>query len=619
MGQLLDRIDSPEDLQGLTLPELNTLCGEIRQKIIETVSQNGGHLASNLGVVELTVALHTVFRMPEDQIVWDVGHQAYTHKILCGRRKQIETIRTQGGLSGYPNRAESQYDTFNVGHSSTSISAALGIAAAKKLRNESGYVVAVIGDGALSGGLAYEGLNNAGRFNKNFIVILNDNKMSISRNVGSMARYLARIRTKPGYQKAKGNIEHTLEKIPVVGSMMRDRIRKWKAVLKKILYGSTIFEDLGFHYYGPFDGHNLSQLLDVLENAKSIPKPVLLHVITSKGKGYPFAERHPGAFHGISAFDIETGQTSSSGKSFSDSFGECLCRMARKEPRICAITAAMQLGTGLAGFRQEFPNRFFDVGIAEEHAVTFAGGLSSQGMIPVFAVYSTFLQRAFDQVIHDAALQRLKVVLAIDRAGIVGEDGETHQGIFDVPFLSSVPHTVIYAPSFYDELEEDLYRALYEEENTVAAVRYPRGKELFRPVDFTGGKKDFDWYGDPQAHILLVTYGRLFSFACLAAQRLREEGISVRILKLRKIHPLVPEAVKDAAAMEKIFFFEEGIESGGVGENFRCLLDDAGFSGEYRLRGIHDFVKQASMAQSLHSLGLDDDGMVNMIVSECGK
>lgn len=619
MGQLLDRINSPEDLRELTLPELNALCGEIRQKIIETVSQNGGHLASNLGVVELTVALHRVFQMPEDQIVWDVGHQAYTHKILCGRRDQIGTIRTQGGLSGYPNRSESRYDSFNVGHSSTSISAALGIAAAKKLKGDPGYVVAVIGDGALSGGLAYEGLNNAGRFNKNFIVILNDNKMSISRNVGSMARYLAKIRTEPGYQRAKGNVEHTLERIPLIGRPVRDGIRKGKAVLKQILYNSTIFEDLGFHYYGPFDGHDLPQLLEVLENTKSIPKPVLLHVITSKGKGYPFAERHPGTFHGVSGFDIETGQAPPSGKSFSDVFGETLCKLARSDPRICAITAAMQLGTGLTGFRQEFSNRFYDVGIAEEHAVTFAGGLSSQGMIPVFAVYSTFLQRAFDQVIHDAALQRLKVVLAVDRAGIVGEDGETHQGIFDVPFLNSVPGTVVYAPSFYEELETDLRRALYEDEGHVTVVRYPRGKQLFCPEGFSAGREAFSWYGDPAAKILIATYGRLFSFACQAAEKLREKGIAVRVLKLNRICPIDPQAVEAAAGAERIFFFEEGIETGGTGEIFRCLLDGAGFSGQYRLRGIRGFVKQASMMQSLAELGLDDAGMVNMIVSECGK
>ena len=375
MKQLLDRINTPEDLRRLTLPELDALCEEIRQEIIRTVSTNGGHLASNLGVVELTVALHYVFRMPEDQIVWDVGHQAYTHKILSGRKDRLDTIRTKGGLSGYPNRSESEYDSFNVGHSSTSISAALGIAVAKKLKNDPGHVVAVIGDGALSGGLAYEGLNNAGRFNKNFIVVLNDNKMSISRNVGSMARYLAHIRTKPGYQKVKGNVEHTLDGIPLLGKSLRSAIRKSKSAVKQMLYNSTIFEDMGFNYYGPFDGHDLRQLLDVLENAKNISKPVLLHVVTSKGKGYSFAERHPGTFHGISSFDIRTGQTSASGKSFSDTFGECLCGIARKDPRICAITAAMQLGTGLTAFRQEFPSRFFDVGIAEEHAVTFAGGL----------------------------------------------------------------------------------------------------------------------------------------------------------------------------------------------------------------------------------------------------
>ena len=619
MKQLLDRINTPEDLRRLTLPELDALCEEIRQEIIRTVSTNGGHLASNLGVVELTVALHYVFRMPEDQIVWDVGHQAYTHKILSGRKDRLDTIRTKGGLSGYPNRSESEYDSFNVGHSSTSISAALGIAVAKKLKNDPGHVVAVIGDGALSGGLAYEGLNNAGRFNKNFIVVLNDNKMSISRNVGSMARYLAHIRTKPGYQKVKGNVEHTLDGIPLLGKSLRSAIRKSKSAVKQMLYNSTIFEDMGFNYYGPFDGHDLRQLLDVLENAKNISKPVLLHVVTSKGKGYSFAERHPGTFHGISSFDIRTGQTSASGKSFSDTFGECLCGIARKDPRICAITAAMQLGTGLTAFRQEFPSRFFDVGIAEEHAVTFAGGLSSQGMLPIFAVYSTFLQRAFDQVIHDAALQRLKVVLAIDRAGIVGEDGETHQGIFDVSFLNSVPDVVVYSPSFYEELEIDLRLALYSEKNTVAAVRYPRGKQLFKPKEFVVTGEAYDWYGDLAADTVIVTYGRLFSFACLALEKLQEAGIRAGVLKLNRIRPLDAKAVEEAGKKQHIFFFEEGIEEGGVGEIFRCALDRVGFSGTYCLRAIRGFVKQATMQQSLADLGLDTDGMINMIVSECGK
>ncbi len=619
MGRLLDQINSPEDMKDFTLEELNLLCGEIRQKIIETVSANGGHLASNLGVVELTVALHKVFHVPEDQIVWDVGHQCYTHKILTGRREQIETIRTQNGLSGYPNHQESEFDPFNSGHSSTSISVALGLANAKKFKNDPGHVVAVIGDGALTGGLAYEGLNNAGRFHKNFIVILNDNKMSISRNVGSMARYLAYIRTKPGYLKMKGNVENTLNWLPVMGKPLHRVLKKSKSILKQILYNSTIFEDMGFAYYGPFDGHDVGNLLDVLENAKKIDHPVLIHVLTSKGKGYPFAEKNPGAFHGISSFDVKTGETGSSGSSFSDVFGADICRYAKEDPSICAITAAMQLGTGLSPFKKDFPDRFFDVGIAEEHAITFAGGLAAGGMLPVCAIYSTFLQRSYDQIIHDAALQNLHLVLAVDRAGVVGEDGETHQGIFDVPFLNTIPNVSIYAPAFYDELHSMLQTALYREKGVVA-VRYPRGKQLYKPAGFSCSSEAYSLWGEETAPICIVTYGRTFSFACLAVEKLREKGISARVLKLNRIKPIPQKAVIEAINAQTVFFFEESILQGGTGEQFGFLLSQGGFSGKYHLSGIDGcFVKQASMQQTLAGLGLDAGGIYKTIVTECGE
>ncbi|MBW7573748.1 1-deoxy-D-xylulose-5-phosphate synthase [Caproiciproducens faecalis] len=618
MDNLLNTINSPEDLQKLSLDELYELCDEIREKIIKTVSNNGGHLASNLGVVELTVALHRVFSSKDDKIVWDVGHQAYTHKILTGRRDSIATIRTKDGLSGYPNRMESEYDAFNVGHSSTSISAAFGIANAKLLSGEPGHVISLIGDGALTGGLAYEGLNNAGRFKKNFIVILNDNKMSISRNVGSMARYLAHIRTKPGYFKAKGNIESALNRLPHVGKPLHHFLSKSKAALKQILYNSTIFEDMGFYYYGPFDGHDLGKLIDVLENAKNINHPVLLHVLTCKGKGYPFAEQNPGAFHGISSFDIKTGKTAPAGENFSSVFGNNLCALANKDERICAITAAMQMGTGLVGFAKQFPGRFFDVGIAEEHAVTFAGGLAAGGMLPVCAIYSTFLQRGYDQIIHDAAIQRVKVTFAIDRAGVVGDDGETHQGIFDAAFLNTVPNITVYSPAFYDELYTSFQKALYECEG-VSAVRYPRGKPMFKPFDFVSTGKAYDTYGQNGADLVIVTYGRLFSFACKALSSLRESGISVRIIKLNRITPVDTDVVAEAAAAGNIFFFEEGIQQGGIGEHFSFLLAQSGYRGEFRLRAITNFVPHATMLQSLSSLGLDDKGMVNMILTEYKK
>lgn len=618
MDNLLNKIDSPEDLRGLSLSELNELCGEIREKIIQTVSNNGGHLASNLGVVELTVALHRVFGSIEDKVVWDVGHQAYTHKILTGRRDRISTIRTQGGLSGYPNRSESDYDAFNAGHSSTSISVALGLANAKLLKGDPGHVIAIIGDGALTGGLAYEGLNNAGRFPKNLVVILNDNKMSISRNVGSIARYLAHIRTKPGYFKVKGNVETFVDHVPLIGKPIHHMLSKSKTALKQVLYDNTIFEDMGFYYYGPFDGHDLKKLVDVLENTRNIDHPVLLHVLTRKGKGYPFAEQNPGFFHAISSFDIETGKSESSSENFSSVFGNHICTLASHDDKICAITAAMQFGTGLTGFAKQFPTRFFDTGIAEEHAVTFAGGLAAGGLLPICAIYSTFLQRGYDQIIHDAAIQRVKVIFAVDRAGVVGEDGETHQGIFDVAFFNSIPNVTVYSPAYYDELYYDFDQALYHCDG-VAAIRYPRGKQLFRPFDFESSCKAFGTYGDEDAEIAIVTYGRLFSFACKALAALKEKGIPVRIVKLNRIKPVDPDAVACAAKAKSIFFFEEGIEQGGTGEHFSYLLNRNNFHGRFYLHGIKNFVPHATMQQSLEDLGLNERGMVNLIVTEYEK
>ncbi|WP_283607466.1 1-deoxy-D-xylulose-5-phosphate synthase [Faecalispora anaeroviscerum] len=619
MGKILDCIESPRDLRSLTTDELNVLCREIRQEIIRTVAKNGGHLASNLGVVELTVALHYVFDVPFDHIVWDVGHQSYTHKILTGRKDQLHTIRTQGGLSGYPNPKESDCDPFHAGHSSTSISVALGLASAKNLHNDPGHVVAVIGDGALTGGLAYEGLNNAGRFPKNFIVILNDNKMSISKNVGSIARYLAHIRTQPGYLKAKGTVAGILDHLPVLGDPISNVLEKSKTLLKQALYKGTLFEDMGFAYYGPYDGHDVEQLISVLQSAKEINRPVLLHVITAKGKGYSFAEKNPDAFHGVPCFDIKTGESQASGENFSKVFGKCLCAMAKKDDRLCAITAAMESGTGLAGFHKAFPDRFFDVGIAEEHAVTFAGGLAAGGMLPVFAVYSSFLQRSIDQVIHDAALQNLKVTLAIDRAGVVGEDGETHQGLFDVSLLSAIPNMTIFSPAYHAELELFLHQAIYECPG-VTAVRYPRGGQLYQPEDFTVSGHSFDEYGDRESPVALVTYGRLFSMACLAAKKLRQEGVPVRIIKLNRIHPVDPQAVEACMGAQHTFFFEEGIRQGGVGEHFLYLMYQKNYAGKTTLQAVENrFVKQATMRQSLAELQLDSESMKNSIQTEYQK
>jgi 1-deoxy-D-xylulose-5-phosphate synthase len=618
MSNLLQSISSPKDLQRFSLAQMSQLCAEIREQIIQTVSTNGGHLASNLGVVELTVALHRVFKSPEDRIVWDVGHQSYAHKMLTGRGDRIGTIRTRGGISGFPNRMESPHDPLTSGHSSTSISAALGIFEAKELKGEPGHVVAVIGDGALTGGLAYEGMNNAGRLHKNFIVVLNDNKMSISRNVGSMARYLARIRTKPSYFKIKGNIENILDHIPGVGRPFRHALTKSKSVLKQLLYNSTIFEDMGFYYYGPFDGHDTGKLIEVFSNVKSIQHPVLIHVLTRKGKGYSFAEENPKAFHGISSFDVKTGKPfkSSGTGSFSSVFGKKLCSLASEDERICAITAAMQEGTGLTAFSEKFPERFFDTGIAEEHAITFAGGLACGGMLPVFAVYSSFLQRGYDQLIHDVALQGTKVVLAVDRAGIVGEDGETHQGIFDTAFLKTIPGITIYSPAYYDELQSCLWQALYDCDG-LAAVRYPRGEQFFHPFDFHSSHKAYDLYGKESADTVLVTYGRLFSNACQALTSLKEKGLDVRILKLNRIFPIDSEAVRNVLNAKTVFFFEEGIAQGGIGECFSYLLSQASYTGEFYLRAINGFVMHETMLQALEELGLSAGGMAKMIASEC--
>lgn len=618
MSGLLDKVKFPEDLKGLSSEQLKQLCSEIRTKIIHTVSENGGHLASNLGVVELTVALHRAFNSEKDRIVWDVGHQAYTHKILTGRGDRLSSIRTKDGLSGFPNRIESSYDPFTCGHSSTSISSALGLAKAKELTHEGGYVVAVIGDGALTGGLAYEGLNNAGRLKTNFIVVLNDNSMSISRNVGSMARYLAKIRTKPSYFRIKGRVERVLDHIPLIGKPLHHLLTRLKSVVKQILYNNTIFEDMGFYYYGPFDGHDLDKMVEVFNNVKSINHPVLLHVVTKKGRGYTFAEHNPGAFHGVPKFNIATGKSLSSELNFSSIFGQTLCNFAEHDDRICGITAAMQSGTGLTNFAKKHPDRFFDTGIAEEHAVTFCGGLAVGGMLPVFAVYSSFLQRGYDQLIHDVALQGTKVVFAVDRAGVVGEDGQTHQGIFDAAFFNTIPGASVYSPAYFDELQIFLRQAIYESAG-IAAVRYPRGKQLFRPFDFQPSGKPYDSYGDPEAPNVIVTYGRLFSFACLALSKLKQRGIPVWVLKLNRIKPIDKGAVTSALSADRVFFFEEGVEQGGVGERFSYLLGQAGFTGEFFLRAIRGFVPQATMMETLDSLGLNDTGMVKMILTECAN
>lgn len=615
MGVLLDSIQKTGDVKKLSPEQLPALCAEIRETIIGAVAENGGHLASNLGVVELTVALHRVFDLPSDSIVWDVGHQSYTHKLLTGRAKDFSTLRREDGLSGFPSREESDADPFTTGHSSASISSALGISAAKALAGDPGHVVAVIGDGALTGGLAFEGLNNAGRLHRNLIVILNDNAMSISRNVGSIARYLTYVRSRPGYLNAKDSIESLLLRIPFVGEKLASAVRRFKNVVKRNIYNTTIFEDLGFAYYGPFDGHDLRSLISVLDTVREIQKPVLVHVRTYKGRGYKYAEDNPRMYHGLSAFDKDKGVSDTPKTSFSDSFGEAMCRLAKEDKRICAVTAAMEMGTGLHAFHELYRDRFFDVGIAEGHAVAFCAGLARGGMIPVFAVYSTFLQRAYDQLIHDAALQKLKIILAVDRAGIVGEDGRTHQGVFDAAFLRTVPDIHVFAPAYYDELSAMLEDCVGGEDR-VYAIRYPRGQALSRPAEYQYDHETFHVFGSASAPVALVTYGRLFSFAVEAMQRLSEAGISCKVIKLNRIIPVDPLAVEAVKNCKAVLFFEEGIRDGSVGEGFGKQLAEAGFQGSFEMHGIDEgFVPHAPMFRILARLGLDSGGMVKSVTA----
>lgn len=615
---IVDSLSSPKDLQNLNEQQLEQLCSEIRKIIVNVVAKNGGHLASNLGAVELTVALHRVFCGDNDSLVWDVGHQSYTHKILTGRLKDIYSIRTEGGISGFPKREESKYDAFNVGHSSTSISAAFGIATAKQLKGEPGNTVAIIGDGALSGGLALEGINNAGKSKRNFIVVLNDNKMSISRNVGALARYLGGIRMSPKYLRLKSRVEILLSKIPVIGSPIKKLLKHSKSRMRNLVYKRTLFDDMGFAYYGPVDGHNLQDLERAFTAAKCVNGPVLVHVVTIKGKGYSFAENDPKSFHGTGGFDIDTGEPISSRRDFSGVFGDNLVKMADEDKRICAITAAMATGTGLAKFAKKYKDRFFDVGIAEEHAVTFACGLAAKGMIPVFAVYSTFLQRSVDQIIHDAAMQKLHVVLAIDRAGVVGTDGETHQGVFDVALLNSVPNITIYSPCYFDELEFDLHSAAAAD--GVVAVRYPKGGQPYKPNDYICADKPFDIYGDTNSDILLVTYGRLFENACKALEAVKKQGKSFCILKLNRIKPIDRGALEAALKYKKILFFEEGMKTGGVSESFICLINEMGYFGSCSVHAIdNEFVKQAGINRSLELLQLDEKAMIKAVTKAAGE
>lgn len=629
---ILDDIHSPDDVKKLSLDELPILCNCIRYELIKTVSVTGGHLASNLGVVELTVALHYIFDSPNDQIVWDVGHQCYTHKLLTGRKDRFQTLRQEGGLSGFPRQNESIHDAFIAGHSSTSISAACGLAKANTLHHNDHSVIAVLGDGSFTGGMIYEGMNNAGKSSDRLIIILNDNDMSISKSTGALANYLSNIRLKSSYQKFKNTLDNALKHLPLVGNKLRETLLTSKSVVKQILYHSTFFEELGFVYLGPIDGHDLKSLLKALTLAQRLACPVFVHIKTIKGKGYSFAENNPGAYHGVSKFNPLTGDFSNlTDENYSNRFGMCLVSLANEDSRICATTAAMKYGTGLQFFAKKYRERFFDVGIAEQHAVTFSAGLARNGMLPVFAVYSTFLQRAYDQVIHDAAIENAHIVLAVDRAGLVGEDGETHQGIFDASYLSAIPNMKLYSPSNYREVELCLKKCLYEETG-ICALRYPRGKEpviekdlqsvtdsyhLLTQEHFSGGialSKNGPAAPADKQRILLVSYGREIAPVCGAAKKLCALGYHVFVLKLCQISPIPPACIELALPYERVFFVEEGIRKGGIGEHFGSLLQEADYAGHYHIRAIEDrYVDHAPVERLLNRLGLDAGGIESFV------
>ncbi|MFH0924133.1 MAG: 1-deoxy-D-xylulose-5-phosphate synthase [bacterium] len=614
---LLEQINYPSDLKKLDKSQLPQLADEIRQLIIETISKTGGHLASSLGTVELTIALHYVFKTPEDKIVWDVGHQTCAHKILTGRKDNIHTLRQYKGLSGFPKHEESPYDVFDTGHSSTSISAALGIREAKFRQNKEDQVIAVIGDGAMTGGLAFEGLNNAGHLKRNLIVILNDNEMSISPNVGALSAYLNRIITGHLYIKMKADIEFIVRSIPAFGNQMLKALSRLEDALKGLVVPGIMFEELGFKYVGPIRGHNMDDLIDTLEGVKQIKRPVLMHVITKKGKGYPVAEADPSSFHSAPPFDITSGIFSKKLDipTYTSVFSKTLVRIAEEDKRVIAITAAMPEGTGLKEFRDRFPDRFYDVGIAEQHAVTFAAGLAIEGMIPVVAVYSTFLQRSYDQILHDVCLQNLHVVFALDRAGIVGDDGPTHNGVFDISYLRHIPNLIIMAPKDENELQYMLKKAITLK--CPVAIRYPRGfgvgVELDKDFISITEKAEILKTGDD---VVLIAIGRMVYSALDAANYLEKDGVKAGVINARFIKPLDASLIlKVAKDIKKIVTLEENNLPGGFGSAILELLEEKRlYHVKVKRIGLPDkFIGHGSQEIIRHKYGLDSKGIVRVV------
>ena len=618
MYALLNRIEKPEDVKALTVRELEQLASELRHFIIDTVSQNGGHLAPNLGTVELTLALYSVFSFPEDKLVWDVGHQAYTHKILTGRRDAFKTLRKKGGITGFPNRSESVYDAFGVGHASTSISAALGMALARDAKGEKNQVIAVIGDGALTGGESFEALNNAGDLGTKLIVILNDNEMSIDANVGAMSEYLSRIRIAPQYARAKRDMGSLLMSIPHIGDKVYKTASHLKDGVRSVLVPGSLFEEMGFHYIGPIDGHNIALLEEVLASAKEMEGPVLIHIHTVKGKGYKPAEQAPEKFHGVGCFDPSTGKSAKKAgcaPSYTSVFSKALIELAKDRPDILAITAAMPSGTGLKAFGQAYPKRFFDVGIAEEHAMTLAAGMAAAGMHPVIALYSTFAQRAYDQLIHDVCLQNLPVTLCLDRAGLVGEDGPTHHGVFDLSYLRQMPNMCVMAPKDEEELRHMLATAIAIE--GPAAVRYPRGAGLGVPLTDSletlpvGKAEVLQEEGD----IAFLAVGTMVEKAKEAAAILKEEGIEAAVVNMRFIKPLDTELLGEMARTKRLLITAgANVLAGGFGSAVAEYLADHGIEVPLLRFGIPDrFIEQGTRRELLSLCGLQPDEMAERI------
>lgn len=604
---MLEKINSPRDIKGLTLKELRALCGEIRENIISCVSESGGHLASNLGIVETTVAIHRVFDTPRDLVVFDVGHQSYAHKMLTGRYSVFGTLRRGGGISGFTNADESEYDTFTEGHSGTAISQSLGLSAASKLSHDDRYVIAVVGDGSFTNGMVYEAINNCRALGRHLIIILNDNEMSISKNVGGLPGHLTKIRTSRKYFNAKHRIKKIFSKIPLVGKYMISGARHVRDFIKRAFLAYNFFEALGVDYIGVADGCNLGKMINVLKEAKTKEICTVVHIHTKKGKGYAPAESDPEKYHSVGAFDIESGEPKKKAKgTFSAAFGDAVLKLAENDERICAVTAAMEDGTGLAPFMTKFPDRAYDVGIAEEHAVTFAAGLAKGGYRPVVALYSTFAQRTFDQVFHDVAVQHLPFTLCLDRAGLVEGDGVTHQGIFDIAELSSIPGVNIYSPDSFAELGELLEESLSNYK--IDIIRYPKGAE---PEYDRGAFEKHDGYsvaeyGDGEKEVCVVTYGRMTEKVVRAAEGC---GVGVKVIRLSRVSPLPEGVTEELQGARGVLFVEEGIERGGVGEALGAEIAKRGAGVRYKVHAINDLVPHGKLCELFEKYGFTEDSI----------